>query len=572
VPDGERITFRIGINQGDIIIDGDDIYGDGINIAARLQEIASPGGIVLSASAYEGARRHLDASFQDLGPQSLKNISDPIQAYRVVLGGETPTAMQSAAKGRRTALWSILIVVVIVATAGLWRLIPRDTRSPPPANVEDTMRAFEDKPSIAVLPFQNMSGDPDQEYFVDGMVEDIITDLSKLQALFVIARNSTFQYKGKRVDIAKVGKELGVRYVLEGSVRRAGKQVRINAQLIDVTTGGHLWAERYDGDLRDVFELQDQMTRKIVSSLALVLDPPAKQALTAKDTDNPDAYDAFLRGMRHLNVHTVRHGDQIFDARKAFKQAVALDPNFARAYAGLGMSYWDEYALIDIQRGGLKDTAAELADKSLALQENALAYRLKARRYFAPYITGTASYMGNQHELAIAELKKALALEPNNADVMAELAYTMVFASLPTEALDLMRRAKRLNPNFPKWYFRPTGIAYFLVRDYAKAIPELTEWAESELSLGAVTNLFTTGGPLWLASAYALAGKPDKARATLAKIKNSLNRKTGQQFKGPKLPKLYVSTVSRLYAFAREEDWLHLRDGLIKAGLKEAPE
>ena len=548
IPEDQRISFRIGINLGDVIARDGDLFGDGVNIAARLQEIAEPGGITVSASAHEAARRQVDFEFESLGEHKLKNISDPIAAYRVALAGLPSTALPPGFLGRRTPLWSVVFIVAFVAVAGLWRLLPRD-EPPPPTSVEETMRLFDQKPSIAVLPFANLSGDPEQEYFADGMAEDIITDLSKLKALFVIARNTTFQYKGKAIDVKKVGRTLGVRYVLEGSVRRAGSTVRINAQLIDTKSGGHLWAERYDGDMSDVFKLQDQVTEKIVSSLALVLDPSARQALAAKETDNIEAHDAFLRGLRHLNVRSFERAEFILKAREAFEKAVALDPNYARAYAGLGLTYWDQYA-VEVTRTDHKAKALEFAAKSLALRQNALALRLNARRYFTTDIYAPASYMGDQHDLASAELRKAIALEPNGADALAELAYTLVFSGGAKKAAQLMQQAKRLNPNFPNWYHRPAGMAHYFNKDYAKAIPELKAWVASEPVLDRAK--------LWLAAAQAQAGDVDQARTM---IEDMLRRRraSGQL--------LYATGVSRWWSFASEADRLHLRAGLIKAGL-----
>ena len=443
-------------------------------------------------------------------------------------------------------------MLAILIGAGVWWAGRPDVAAVAPAK---SVRALPDKPSIAVLPFQNLSGDPEQEYFADGMAEDIITDLSKLKALFVIARNTTFQYKGKKVDVIKVGKALGVKYVLEGSVRRAGSTVRINAQLIDTETGGHLWAERYDGDLSDIFKLQDRMTEKIVSSLALALDPKAKQALVAKETDKPEAYDAFLRGMRHLNVRTLFRSEFVLKAREKFEAAVALDPNYARAYAGLGMTYWDQWASYQVDKIWLKTKALEFAGKSLALKENALALRLNARQFFAPGTSASASYQGNQHHLAVAELKKAIALEPNNADALAELAYTLVFAGGAKEAAELMQRAMRLNPRFPNWYHRPAGMAHYFNKHYAKAIPELNAWVGSEP--------LPTDSLIWLAAAHAQVGDVEQARTFLKQV---LSRYLTVE--GP----LSLSSISYWYSFARETEWLHLRNGLIKAGLPETAE
>ena len=290
VPDEKRIEFRAGINLGDIIIDGDDIHGDGVNIAARLEGIAEPGGIFISESSYQQVRDKLAIEFEDMGEQQLKNIARPVRVYRVPIGGIEPK--------------------------------------------ERPVLALPDKPSIAVLPFQNLSADPEQEYFADGMVEDIITALSRFKSLFVIARNSSFTYKGKTVDIKQVGRDLGVRYVLEGSVRKAGGRVRITGQLIDCETGAHLWADRFDGSPEDIFDLQDQVTEKVAG----VLVPKVEQAEIArakrKASSNLDAYDCYLRGLAFSQPVT-REGDN--EALSLFYRAIELDPDFAVAY---GRAAW----------------------------------------------------------------------------------------------------------------------------------------------------------------------------------------------------------------------------------------
>jgi TolB-like protein/class 3 adenylate cyclase len=295
VPQDVRIEFRIGVHVGDIIIDDNDIFGDGVNIAARLEGIAEPGGVCISDDAYRLIRGKVEIGWDDLGPQTLKNIVEPMRAWRVQLGG------QGAAK----------------APAG-----------PAPA------LALPNKPSIAVLPFQNMSGDPEQEYFADGMVEDIITALSHFRNLFVIARNSSFTYKGRAVDVKQVGRELGVRYVLEGSVRKAAGKVRITGQLIDAAIGSHLWADRFDGSVDDIFELQDQVTSSVVNAIAPKLEQAEIERAKRKPTENLDAYDHLLRGMSVLNQWT---RDSNYEATENFCKAIQLDQNFASAY---GMAAW----------------------------------------------------------------------------------------------------------------------------------------------------------------------------------------------------------------------------------------
>jgi TolB-like protein/class 3 adenylate cyclase/Tfp pilus assembly protein PilF len=298
VPLDQRIEFRMGIHVGDVIFDDNDIFGDGVNIAARLEGIAEPGGVCMSDDAYRQVRGKVEIACDDLGPQTLKNIAEPMRAWRVQLGGQIAATTQPASPAAPTL-------------------------------------ALPDKPSIAVLPFQNLSGDPEQEFFADGMVEDIITALSRFRSLFVIARNSSFSYKGKSVDIKQVGRELGVRYVLEGSVRKAGIRVRIAGQLIDATTGAHLWADRFDGAMEDIFDLQDKVTRQVVGALAPELDRAEIERASRRPTGNVDAVTEYYRGLPHTHWPTSSENNDT--ALQNFKNAMALDPAYSPAYGGAAM-------------------------------------------------------------------------------------------------------------------------------------------------------------------------------------------------------------------------------------------
>jgi len=302
VSQDQRIEFRVGIHVGDVIFDENDIFGDGVNIAARLEGIAEPGGIYISDDAYRQVRGKVDIACDDMGPQPLKNIAEPMRAWRVRLTGESPSAAQSgSAVGQSQAL------------------------------------PLPDKPSIAVLPFQNMSGDPEQEYFADGIVEDIITALSRFKALFVIARNSSFTYKGRAIDVKQVGRELGVRYVLEGSVRKAANRVRITGQLIDSSTGGHLWADRFDGGLDDIFNLQDQVTESVVGAIAPAVETAEIARGKRKPTESLDAYALYLRGSARLYQFAGQQANA--EALRLFNSAIKLDPDFASAYGRAASLY-----------------------------------------------------------------------------------------------------------------------------------------------------------------------------------------------------------------------------------------
>jgi TolB-like protein/class 3 adenylate cyclase len=346
-PDGKQIEFRIGVNLGDVIIDGDDIYGDGVNVAARLEGLADPGGVCISGTVFDQIKNKLDLSFEDLGLQEVKNIAEPVRAYRVQLDAKRSAA--SPPKRKQKQSWKSIGVVVAIAVllviAGVYvwlgeqasntqatdaELKPAETASVKPRD-EQPLPA-PDKPTIAVLAFNNLSGDPDQEYFADGMAEDIITGLSKLSALFVVARNSSFKYKNQTLDAKQIGRELGVRYLLEGSVQRSGNQVRINAKLIDASTGGNMWAERYDGQLDDVFALQDKVTNQIVNALSLNLNADEKALLADHGTTNVEAHDAFLKGRSLASNFTADGAKQ---AMRYYQRALELDPSYQRAAEAL---------------------------------------------------------------------------------------------------------------------------------------------------------------------------------------------------------------------------------------------
>ncbi|MEE9602130.1 MAG: adenylate/guanylate cyclase domain-containing protein, partial [Thermoguttaceae bacterium] len=343
VPEEQQMQFRIGVNLGDVIDEGDDIYGDGVNVAARLEELAEPGGICLSSTVHIQVRNKVDVGFQDLGEKEVKNIAYPVHVFRVLLD---PMDARSQAPGAHDKPWYRqwpalalgVAALAFLASAGLWLFVRGPTIEP--ASIERMAFPLPDKPSIAVLPFSNMSEDQSQEYFADGMTEDLITDLSKISGLFVIARNSSFSYKGQQVKVRQVAEELGVRFVLEGSVRRSGDQVRINAQLIDATTGGHLWAERYDGSLADVFGLQDTVTERIVSALAVHLTVGEEARVSRRETDDVAAYDAFLQGWEHYRRRTP---GEFAKAVGYFERAVELDQQYGRAYAALAIIYWKSW-------------------------------------------------------------------------------------------------------------------------------------------------------------------------------------------------------------------------------------
>jgi adenylate cyclase len=368
-----RMEFRIGVNLGDVMVDRAQIYGDGVNVAARLESLAEPGSIFISGSVHEQLGNKLALGYEDLGEQSVKNIAKRVRVFRVRSEGEAAPITKTARVTRkyvRRGAFSICSLGIIVATIMLVQHLslrpPTTTASIPPS--QSPALTLPDKPSIAVLPFTNMSDDPKQEYFSDGMTDDIITALSRLPGLFVIDRNSAFTYKGKPVKVRQVSRELGVKYVLEGGVQKAGDQVRISAQLVDATTGAELWAERYDRPMKDIFALQDDIVRRIVTTMRLQLSLWEQDGiLVPKLTDNLEAYDDTLRGLGYLRGQTK---DGYAKAQQMFEKAIQLDPKYAAAYLGLGWIYFYDWEWQWSQNPHVMDRALQLAQQALALDDS----------------------------------------------------------------------------------------------------------------------------------------------------------------------------------------------------------
>jgi adenylate cyclase len=431
LPLDRRMEFRIGINLGDVMVEGEQIYGDGVNIAARMESLAEPGGICISGTVHEHTRNKLSLQYEDLGEQQVKNIAEPVRVWRVVI--------EPIASGRD------------------------EVTSPLPS---EHVRALPlpDKPSIVVLPFVNLSSDPEQEYFSDGITEDLTSSLSQLSGLFVIARNSAFTYKGKAVKVQEVSKELGVRYVLEGSVRKAGNRVRVTAQLIDATTSYHLWSERYDRELRDIFALQDELVQKIVTTLKLQLTLQEQGFIVRKHTDNLEAYDAFLRGAEYywrLTKEAIT-----VQARQLWEKAIALDPQYAEAYAWLSGTYYLEWGWRWSADPQTLERALALAQQAVALDDS-----LPAAHSFLSLVYAQKQ----QSDQAIAAGERAIALDPNHADSYEQLAEALSIAGRPEDALRRVEQAMRLNPHYPPIYLFESGLAYYYTGRYAEAITTLQE-------------------------------------------------------------------------------------------------
>jgi TolB-like protein/class 3 adenylate cyclase/rhodanese-related sulfurtransferase len=463
VPEARQVQFRIGVNLGDVVAEGDDIYGDGINVAARLEELAKPGGICLSSMVHVQIQNKIDVGFQDLGEKELKNIAYPVHVFSVLLdGAETPIPERVKLRHKVTLgqLAGSIFVVLLLVVGGvaLW-LKPWEPREEPALEANMAF-PLPDRPSIAVLPFNNMSEDQSQEYFADGMTEDLITDLSKISGLFVIARNSSFSYKGRQVKVREVAEELGVRYVLEGSVRRAGEQVRINAQLIDATTGGHLWADRYDGTLEDIFDLQDQVTEQIVAALAVSLTGVEQAQQARHDTENAAAHDAYLQGWARYKLLTPK---DLAEAVPFFEEALRLDPAYAQAHAALASLYWDVLQ---------NDWAFDLNMPSLRAEQFANTHLEEALKNPIPLAHVLQARMlasWGLYDDAVLEVQQAVALDENDATALAGLAEALFKANRPAEGLDFIEQAMRLDPHHPPSYLIILGAAQLGLEQFDEA-------------------------------------------------------------------------------------------------------
>jgi len=428
LPEDRRMHFRIGVNLGDVMAEGDNLFGDGVNVAARLEGLAKAGGVCVSGTVFYHVRSKVKQEFEDLGQRQVKNIPEPLRVYRLVIGTvqiERPTSAFEA---------SI-----------------------------DLDFAVPDYPSIAVLPFTVMSADPEQEFFADGITEDIITALSKISSLLVVARNSTFTYKGQAVDVKRVSREQGVRYVLEGSVRKAGQRVRVSAQLIDATTGHHLWAERYDRDLEDIFAVQDEITHKVVIALDVRLSSGERVRVLSSGTKNLEAWECVRLSLDHTSRGTPE-GQR--EARRLCEKALDLDPNYATAWAMLG---WAHHNDVDVGMGNAPEASREAALGS-AMDCAKKALGLDPSCADAYSLLGICHLSKGEHDRAIAMSEKAVELAPNHAENLAVSAVVLNKSGRPERSLELIRKAMRLSPVYPSWFLWVLGTAYRLTGQTDRAV------------------------------------------------------------------------------------------------------
>src|SRR6266446_6612005 len=532
-----RMEFRIGVNLGDVMVDGEQIYGDGVNVAARLESLADPGGICISRTVHENVRNKLALNYEDLGEQAVKNIAEPVRVFRVLLegGAATPTRQRQgvAQKYVRRGIFSIAGLSIIAATIIFVQHLslrpPTPSASIPPA--QPPAITLPDKPSIAVLPFSNMSGDREQEYFSDGITDDLISALSRLSDLFVIARTSTFTYKGKAAKVQDVSRELGVKYILEGSVRKEADQVRITAQLVDATSGADLWAQHYDRPLRNIFSLQDEIVQRIATTLNLQLTLEERGILVRKRTDNLEAYDDFLRGLEYYWSFT-RDGNA--KARQMFEKAIELDPKYADAYAWLGQNYFIGWGNLWSPANAL-DRASQLAQQSIALDESLS---------FAHSVLGTSYLFKRQYAEALNEAQRAIALGPNDASGYEWLAWIMNNTRRRAEAIDLAEKAMRLDPRNHDRYLYIEGWSYTQMGRYEEAIPILKR---SYTTLLALHYLLVVD--------YIELGREPQARAEAAEIMRII-------------PNFSVDTFVQRFPNQDETYKERVRTDLHEAGLK----
>ena len=499
--ENRRMQFRIGINLGDVIEEGDRIYGDGVNIAARLESLADAGGICISKTAFDHIESKLPYGYEYIGDQTVKNIPRPVGAYMVqmeprVTVPESEEAKPARPERRRTYFIGAAALAVLVILAGVWYFYSRPSFEP--ASVEKMAFPLPDKPSIAVLPFENLSDDSAKDQIVDGITGNVITLLSKVPELFVISRKSTFAYKGKPVKVQQVAEDLGVQYVLEGSVQRSGDQLRIAAQLVDALEGHHLWTERYDRQFKDVFTIQDEIALNVCSALRVLLSEGEQARVVRGGTRSVEAWELWLQARVEYRRYS-KEGQA--KARELIQQALTLDPNYVDAWGLLAVTHWIDarFGYSNSREDSLR-AAEEATARALALDDtNSSAYSM----------LGSIHLMKGEHDQAIAMGEKSLTLNPNNASNVGSLAMTMFWSGRPEEALELIRQAMRLNPNYPLWYLMVMEEAYRLTGRYDKAIETIKE------ELRRLDMFFTRTR---LALYYAQSGRDGEARAEIARV------------------------------------------------------
>jgi len=506
--------IRVGIAMGEVVIGDGTVTGGGVVLAQRVEQLADPGGLCITAALHESLPRRMPFDLEDLGAQVLKGFDDPVHVYRVELSPGTLIPPPQHKNQRKTSQkpWKrvVAIAVVVVIAVGIAYWFKSTVPEEEPASIERMAHPIPDRPSIAVLPFTNISDLAEQEFFADGMTDDLITDLSKVSGLFVIARNSVFTYKDKAVKVRQVAEELGVRYVMEGSVQRAGKQIRINAQLIDATTGGHVWAERYDGTLDDVFAMRDEISRQIVTALSVTLVGQENISRGRVETNSPEAYDAFLRGWAHYRLSTP---DDSVKSISYLKNAIKLDPNFGRAHAALAATYWRIYDNNWAVSAGV--SYSDALEQTIQHLEEALknptplAHRTAAKQYF---------YFRRWDE-AMIQAEKAIAMDPNDPSGYEAMGTLLVNLGKAAEGLDFIKKAMRLDPQSD--YLYRLGEAQFHLERYEEAAATMLR--ATKLNPDDEWNYFL------LAAAFGHLGREQEAKTAIARFNKTYHDPTDKQ-------------------------------------------
>ena len=542
-----RPALRVGIAMGEVVIADNTVTGAGVVLAQRVEQLADPGGVCITAALHEALPNRMPFDLENIGEQTLKGFDDPVRVYRVELspGASIPPPQQESQSKSSQKSWQLkaaIAVGVVVIVIGIAHQLKPTTPMEEPASIERMAFPLPDKPSIAVLPFTNISGVAEQEYFADGMTENLITDLSKISGLFVIARNSSFSYKGQQVKVRQVAEDLGVRYVLEGSVQRAGDQVRINVQLIDATTGGHLWADRYDGSLADIFALQDRVTTKIVDAMSVTLTPQELEGLGSIGTSNAAAHDAYLQGLSFYLRNTPADNAK---AEPHFKRAAELDPDFKRAYAALAKVYYKsaepEYSLaIGIYyrkaiflayRYLAKSTGTDIVDDHVVRSRMAL-YK-------------------HQVDVALQEAEQAIDLSSNDVEALKALARAFIYSGRSEEGRKLANQVIRLDPTALAEPLYIIGLSHFADGSYDKAV----DYIERAIENNPKTNTYAR----LLVAAYGKLGKEKEAKEALLKFRKLWRHN------------FWIAIGVFYYPFEDDEVLKHLADGFEAAGVAIRP-
>jgi adenylate cyclase len=502
-----RMQFRIGINLGDVIQEEERIYGDGVNIAARLEGLAEPGGICISKTAFDQIETKLPYGYEFLGDQTVKNIAKPVGAYRVLMEprvtvAEKPEKEKLPPKRRKALLVGAAALFIVAVAAGIWQFYTRRP-SVEPASVERMAFPLPEKPSIAVLPFDNLSGDPEQDYLADGFSESIITALSYIPEMFVIARNSSFTYKGKPVKVQQVSEELGVRYVLEGSVLKSGDKVRITAQLIDALSGGHIWSERFDRDFKNLFDLLDEITQAIAVALQVELTEGEQGRMRYGSTTNLEAWGYAVKG---FGIFLQLTKEAIAKSREFFKIALEIDPAYAQALTNLAWTHaidaWLGYT--GTPEESLK-RAVELAEKAVEMDDkNPSVHSLWQKIYLRQ----------GQHDKALEEGRKAIALGPNDADAHMEFGLALSYSGFFEEAVQMCEKGMRLHPHAPMWYFAVMMETYYRAGRYEECLAMAEQTIEPSRKAGYEPGVMA--GYLYSAMAHIKLGQESEARKEVA--------------------------------------------------------